>query len=149
MVVQFEDYKEKQPVVPEQDSSLWLRLQEQLEEEEQEKEKEKAEDNNNININNNNNNNQHPKSTHDDNNKPPTDVPLPFGWEMRMDNAVGLYFIDHNTRTTTYEDPRTKAPTPSLPPKVEETKTIAPKPVAAPVAVVQQREEERKAKQPR
>ena len=32
---------------------------------------------------------------------------LPPGWEMIFDNATGWpYFIDHNTQTTTWEDPR-------------------------------------------
>ncbi|XP_005110401.1 BAG family molecular chaperone regulator 3 [Aplysia californica] len=33
--------------------------------------------------------------------------PLPTGWEMRFDNVSGWpYFIDHNTRNTTWQDPR-------------------------------------------
>ncbi|CAG5118049.1 unnamed protein product [Candidula unifasciata] len=33
--------------------------------------------------------------------------PLPPGWEMRMDGASGLpYFIDHNSKNTTWNDPR-------------------------------------------
>jgi len=33
--------------------------------------------------------------------------PLPEGWEMRMDSRYDRpYFIDHNTRSTTYDDPR-------------------------------------------
>ena len=32
---------------------------------------------------------------------------LPPGWEMIFDHATGWpYFIDHNTQTTTWEDPR-------------------------------------------
>ena len=32
---------------------------------------------------------------------------LPPGWEMRRDPTTGWnYFIDHNTKTTTWEDPR-------------------------------------------
>ncbi|EPQ55532.1 HECT-domain-containing protein [Gloeophyllum trabeum ATCC 11539] len=32
--------------------------------------------------------------------------PLPSGWEMRMTSVGRIYFVDHNTRTTTWEDPR-------------------------------------------
>jgi E3 ubiquitin-protein ligase NEDD4 len=32
--------------------------------------------------------------------------PLPSGWEMRMTSTSRVYFVDHNTRTTTWEDPR-------------------------------------------
>ncbi|BFZ21220.1 hypothetical protein BsWGS_24259 [Bradybaena similaris] len=33
--------------------------------------------------------------------------PLPPGWEMRLDSASGIpYFIDHNSKTTTWNDPR-------------------------------------------
>ncbi|CAH1248150.1 BAG4 [Branchiostoma lanceolatum] len=33
--------------------------------------------------------------------------PLPKGWEMRLDPQTGWpFFIDHNTRTTTWQDPR-------------------------------------------
>lgn len=32
---------------------------------------------------------------------------LPPGWEMIFDHATGWpYFVDHNTQTTTWEDPR-------------------------------------------
>ena len=32
---------------------------------------------------------------------------LPPGWEMIFDHATGWpYFVDHNTKTTTWEDPR-------------------------------------------
>ncbi|KAK3087689.1 hypothetical protein FSP39_009194 [Pinctada imbricata] len=42
---------------------------------------------------------------------------LPYGWEMLFDRNTGWpYFIDHNTRTTTWEDPRMK--------RVESTATI-------------------------
>eukprot|EP00058_Branchiostoma_floridae_P016861 XP_002602349.1 hypothetical protein BRAFLDRAFT_98022 [Branchiostoma floridae] len=35
------------------------------------------------------------------------DPPLPKGWEMRLDPQTGWpFFIDHNTRTTTWQDPR-------------------------------------------
>lgn len=32
--------------------------------------------------------------------------PLPSGWEMRLTDAGKIYFVDHNTRTTTWDDPR-------------------------------------------
>ncbi|KZT21806.1 HECT-domain-containing protein [Neolentinus lepideus HHB14362 ss-1] len=32
--------------------------------------------------------------------------PLPSGWEMRMTSVGRVYFVDHSTRTTTWEDPR-------------------------------------------
>lgn len=32
--------------------------------------------------------------------------PLPSGWEMKMTPQGKIYFVDHNTRTTTWEDPR-------------------------------------------
>lgn len=32
--------------------------------------------------------------------------PLPPGWEIRFDQFNRPYFVDHNTRTTTYKDPR-------------------------------------------
>ena len=32
--------------------------------------------------------------------------PLPSGWEMRLTRQGRVYFVDHNTRTTTWNDPR-------------------------------------------
>jgi E3 ubiquitin-protein ligase NEDD4 len=32
--------------------------------------------------------------------------PLPSGWEVRLTSAARMYFVDHNTKTTTYDDPR-------------------------------------------
>ena len=32
--------------------------------------------------------------------------PLPSGWEMRMTSKRRVYFVDHNTHTTTWDDPR-------------------------------------------
>ena len=32
--------------------------------------------------------------------------PLPPGWEMRFTAEGVRYFVDHNTRTTTFQDPR-------------------------------------------
>ncbi|KAF8631033.1 hypothetical protein AX15_002644 [Amanita polypyramis BW_CC] len=31
---------------------------------------------------------------------------LPSGWEMRLTSTGRIYFVDHNTRTTTWDDPR-------------------------------------------
>ena len=33
-------------------------------------------------------------------------LPLPPGWEQRQTDLDRFYFVDHNTRTTTWEDPR-------------------------------------------
>jgi len=34
-------------------------------------------------------------------------VPLPPGWQMMFDNSTGRhFFVDHNTKTTTWDDPR-------------------------------------------
>ncbi|XP_070617813.1 LOW QUALITY PROTEIN: NEDD4-like E3 ubiquitin-protein ligase WWP2 [Erythrolamprus reginae] len=43
--------------------------------------------------------------------------PLPSGWEKRQDNGR-VYFVNHNTRTTQWEDPRTQGmiQEPALPP---------------------------------
>ncbi|XP_018594927.2 NEDD4-like E3 ubiquitin-protein ligase WWP2 isoform X2 [Scleropages formosus] len=43
--------------------------------------------------------------------------PLPSGWEKRQDNGR-VYFVNHNTRTTQWEDPRTQGmiQEPPLPP---------------------------------
>ena len=32
--------------------------------------------------------------------------PLPEGWEMRYTEEGVRYFVDHNTRETTFQDPR-------------------------------------------
>ncbi len=32
--------------------------------------------------------------------------PLPSGWEMRLRANGEVYFVDHNTKTTSYDDPR-------------------------------------------
>ncbi|KAH9269076.1 hypothetical protein BASA83_008952 [Batrachochytrium salamandrivorans] len=32
--------------------------------------------------------------------------PLPSGWEMRMTNTGRIYFVDHNAKITTWDDPR-------------------------------------------
>ena len=32
--------------------------------------------------------------------------PLPSGWEMRLSSTRRVYFVDHKTKTTTWEDPR-------------------------------------------
>ena len=33
--------------------------------------------------------------------------PLPSGWEKRVTQNGRVYFVDHNNRTTQWEDPRT------------------------------------------
>ena len=40
---------------------------------------------------------QQPVSTHG---------PLPSGWEMRLTQNGRVYYVDHNTKTTTWDDPR-------------------------------------------
>ena len=32
--------------------------------------------------------------------------PLPSGWELRLTSSARVYFVDHNTKTTTWDDPR-------------------------------------------
>ncbi|KAG5440778.1 hypothetical protein PCK2_000214, partial [Pneumocystis canis] len=32
--------------------------------------------------------------------------PLPSGWEMRLTSTARVYFVDHNTKITTWDDPR-------------------------------------------
>jgi atrophin-1 interacting protein 5 (WW domain-containing E3 ubiquitin protein ligase 1) len=39
-----------------------------------------------------------------------SDQPLPEGWEMRFTEQGVPFFIDHNTKSTTYNDPRTGKP---------------------------------------
>jgi E3 ubiquitin-protein ligase NEDD4 len=36
--------------------------------------------------------------------------PLPSGWEMRLTATARVYFVDHNTKTTTWDDPRLPSP---------------------------------------
>jgi hypothetical protein len=42
------------------------------------------------------------------NNAPPPapEEPLPPGWEMRFDQYGRRYYVDHNTRSTTWERPQ-------------------------------------------
>jgi E3 ubiquitin-protein ligase NEDD4 len=40
---------------------------------------------------------------------------LPSGWEMRMTSSGRIYFVDHNTRTTSWDDPRMPSNDPSAP----------------------------------
>lgn len=44
--------------------------------------------------------------------------PLPSGWEMRLTNTGRIYFVDHTSKITTWDDPR-------LPSAVEYALTIA------------------------
>jgi hypothetical protein len=32
--------------------------------------------------------------------------PLPSGWEMRVTNTGRIYFVDHTSKITTWDDPR-------------------------------------------
>jgi len=43
---------------------------------------------------------------------------LPPGWESRSDEKGHVYFVDHNTRTTTYQDPRIIRMNPSMNPSM-------------------------------
>lgn len=36
--------------------------------------------------------------------------PLPAGWEIRLTEDHVRYFVDHNKKTTTFQDPRPGAP---------------------------------------
>eukprot|EP01060_Flectonema_neradi_P037576 TRINITY_DN7600_c0_g1_i1.p1 TRINITY_DN7600_c0_g1~~TRINITY_DN7600_c0_g1_i1.p1 ORF type:complete len:475 (+),score=97.46 TRINITY_DN7600_c0_g1_i1:1022-2446(+) len=36
----------------------------------------------------------------------PPDEPLPHGWEVRLTDDGRVYFVDHNTKQTTWNDPR-------------------------------------------
>ncbi|KNC79547.1 hypothetical protein SARC_08058 [Sphaeroforma arctica JP610] len=40
------------------------------------------------------------------------ETPLPVGWEMRSTPEGKVFFVDHNTRETTWQDPRKPKPTP-------------------------------------
>ena len=40
---------------------------------------------------------------------------LPSGWEMRMTSSGRIYFVDHNTRTTSWDDPRMPPDDPAAP----------------------------------
>jgi len=35
--------------------------------------------------------------------------PMPHGWEMRFTDEGVRYFVDHNTKSTTFQDPRSGA----------------------------------------
>nr|XP_033798460.1 BAG family molecular chaperone regulator 3 isoform X2 [Geotrypetes seraphini] len=52
--------------------------------------------------------------------KGPSGEPLPPGWEMKLDPHTGWpFFVDHNSRATTWSDPR------QLPPPPEENQPLA------------------------
>ena len=55
---------------------------------------------------------QHPEPTHMPALKEPSPQleALPTGWESRLADGGSVYFVDHNTRTTTWLDPRIKDP---------------------------------------
>ena len=40
--------------------------------------------------------------------------PLPAGWDTRFDWASVVFFVDHNTQSTTYIDPRLPLDEPAL-----------------------------------
>lgn len=41
--------------------------------------------------------------------------PLPPGWEARPDANGRVFYIDHNTQSTTWDDPRAARSTPAAP----------------------------------
>ncbi|EEB06317.1 HECT-type ubiquitin-protein ligase Pub2 [Schizosaccharomyces japonicus yFS275] len=45
--------------------------------------------------------------------------PLPKGWEMRLTDDFHVYFVDHETKTTTWEDPREQCSIPSSSSKLQ------------------------------
>ena len=48
---------------------------------------------------------------------PGDSIPLPPGWEIRSDQSGRRYFVDHNNKITTWDDPRASAlVSTSLPP---------------------------------
>ena len=52
---------------------------------------------------------KHPEAREANDPQTASTAPLPPGWETRVDLASGLiYFLDHNTRSTTWADPRTR-----------------------------------------
>ena len=52
---------------------------------------------------------KHPEAREANDPQTASTAPLPPGWEKRVDLASGLiYFTDHNTRSTTWADPRTR-----------------------------------------
>ncbi|KAK7056861.1 hypothetical protein VNI00_002578 [Paramarasmius palmivorus] len=59
----------------------------------------------NLNNNNNNNNNQQNVAAQASTANAQLG-PLPSGWEMRLTSTGRVYFVDHNTRTTSWDDPR-------------------------------------------
>uniref|UniRef100_A0A182QWG1 E3 ubiquitin-protein ligase n=1 Tax=Anopheles farauti TaxID=69004 RepID=A0A182QWG1_9DIPT len=53
-----------------------------------------------------------PAAQHDASRRPEDGLaPLPEGWEERVHSDGRIFFIDHNTRTTQWEDPRLSIPT--------------------------------------
>lgn len=48
---------------------------------------------------------------------PISDEPLPEGWEMRATPEGKIFFVDHNTRRTTWKDPRQMARQPQQQPQ--------------------------------
>nr|XP_056721637.1 E3 ubiquitin-protein ligase NEDD4 [Euleptes europaea] len=54
----------------------------------------------------------HLAASHDSSRQPWPPGPLPKGWEVRNAPSGRPFFIDHNTKVTTWEDPRLKIPPP-------------------------------------
>lgn len=73
---------------------------------------------------------------------PPPLGPLPAGWEMRFTADSRAYFVDHNTRNTTWNDPRVhRVTTPyayTAPTRTASSAPLTPAQVAQQLALAQQ-----------
>jgi hypothetical protein len=59
-------------------------------------------------------------SLKENDNNPSSLGPLPDEWEMRLTNDCKAYFVNHDTKTTTWDDPRIEATTPRIYPSLKE-----------------------------
>jgi E3 ubiquitin-protein ligase NEDD4 len=51
--------------------------------------------------------------------------PLPAGWESREDNLGRTYYVDHNTRSTSWNHPTASTPSPAAVPSTETTTQVS------------------------
>lgn len=51
---------------------------------------------------------------------------LPPGWEARLDSSQRVFYIDHNSKRTTYDDPRVKKPSVGQRPNVNQSPSNQP-----------------------
>jgi E3 ubiquitin-protein ligase NEDD4 len=56
------------------------------------------------------NNSNHPNPTSDVNTRPDQQLPLPLSWEQSTTREGRVYYINHNTHKTTWNDPRMPNP---------------------------------------